>query len=81
MLENCALRAVEHTNINNIKNRVALIEKTPRIREDYLGVNTNGCREWTEHLNWCCGDKGDGREDIESRDRRDFMLIALGYKL
>ena len=82
-------RAIKGKDGNDIANRVAFIEKTPRvrIREDYLGVERGSyedgeeykTRRWPEHLDWCSGYKGDGPDDTESREWCDRMLTALGY--
>ncbi len=69
---------------NNIADRVAFIEKTPRIRiRPYsMGERMYGGRQWEDFLNWAERDwKGDGPEDQESRDWCDRVLVALGYEL
>lgn len=60
---------------NTVENRVAFIEKTPRIRirdtmEDYP--------DW---LNWASGFKGSGPTDPESIKWCDDALILFGYEL
>lgn len=84
-------RALEGTDGNEIANRVAFIEKTPRvrIREYRLGEDRGTYedggeyieRRWPEFLDWYCGPKGSGPNDSESRAWCDRMLIAMGYKL
>lgn len=87
-----AYRAIEGTDGNHVGNRVAFIEKTPRvrIRSYYLGTNTRWNdagdkvseeRQWPEHLDWCCGPKGSHHDDAESREWCDRMLVAMGYTL
>lgn len=77
---------------NEIANRVAFIEKTPRvrIRSYYLGTErawddagniVRETRRWPEFLDWYCVDKGSGPDDPESREWCDRMLIAMGYEL
>lgn len=90
--EGCAYRYVVGKDGTLAENRVAFIEKTPRIRirEDYLGSTLTWSdsgdvayreRQWPEWLDWCSGDKGDGPNDTESRAWCDGMLKALGYEL
>ena len=89
--DTCAYRHVVGKDGNLPENRVAMIEKTPRvrIRESYLGIEVvrydSGdqeiTRRWPEHLDWCSGYKGDGPNDAESRAWCDGMLKALGYQL
>lgn len=84
----CAVRVREGGNVDKIEDRVAFIEKTPRVR----------IREWhftPEHqdfLNWAQGPKGQGgggdpeKEALygfyqPSRDWCDAMLRLLGYEL
>jgi hypothetical protein len=75
-----------------IENRVAFVEKTPRvrIREYYLGTEkdwddagniVSETRRWPEFLDWAYGTKGDGKNDPESRAWCDRVLVALGYEL
>lgn len=87
----CAYRHFVGTDGNHAGNRVAMIEKTPRvrIREYHLGTEVvsydsgdqESIRRWPEHLDWCSGVKGDGPDDAESRAWCDGMLKALGYQL
>jgi len=80
----CATRVIAGSDPSNIANRVAFIEKTPRVR----------FRSFTERDdfgNWLEGDKGPGGGDpakdgtygfcAESRQWCDNQLILLGYKL
>ena len=89
--DNCAYRYILGTAQSNPENRVAFIEKTPRvrIRAAYLGTRRGTFedggeyveRQWEDFLNWCEGYKGDGPDDKESRAWCDGMLRALGYKV
>lgn len=86
----CAYRHIVGADPEDITQRVALIEKSPRvrIRPAWLRVSKSryedGCEyiveHWAEHLDWCYGSKGDGHDDEESRAWCDAMLKALGYK-
>lgn len=84
-----AMRFVEGTNPNEIKNRFAMIEKTPRVRIAPFEHNPNA-----DHWNWKQGPKGSGCScdedasvvmaygfDPESREWCDRELAALGYVL
>lgn len=87
--EHCTMRFVEGTDPNIIANRVAVIEKTPRIRvSPFDGDTTYDFRNWKQ------GPKGRGCSHDEdfakakaygfyppSRDWCDCELIALGYEL
>ncbi len=70
-----ATRIIEGGDVNNIADRVAFIEKTPRIRIRHYGM---GAAE-RDDLNWASGYKGDDGFDLESRQWCDRMLSALGY--
>lgn len=82
----CATRVLLNTNPNDPKNRVAVIEKTPRIR---LDKNTFGieqdilCVKFSDKDAWLYGPKGssDYGKDVNSRKWCDNMLILLGYTL
>lgn len=71
------------TDPDNVNSRVAVIEKTPRvrIRPFYLGQTSENGRNWPEFLDWSEGPKGNGPDDEASRAWCDKMLIALGYEL
>lgn len=76
-----AMRIKKGGDPDNIDDRVAFIEKTPRvrIREAFL---LSHMPEIMDFLNWCERDfKGDGPNDPESRAWCDTMLLALGYTL
>jgi len=87
-----AYRSLAGKDGNEIANRVAFIEKTPRVRiRDYhLGTERDWddagnivaeTRRWPEHLDWYCGYKGSGPDDPESREWCDRILVAMGYEL
>lgn len=64
-------------NIDNISDRVAFIEKTPRIR-----VRSDSLLNDRDFLNWASGPfKGDGPNDPESREWCDKALVLFGYEL
>lgn len=87
----CAFRHILGTDPDKMCNRVAFIEKTPRVR----------IRPWNEydgdrqdHLNWESGPKGSGCSceespeekeaygfDLSSRNWCDRKLTVLGYKV
>mgnify|MGYP003656018820 CR=1 FL=1 len=80
----CALRIIKNSDPEKIENRVAFIEKTPRIR---VGEFTNRDEDFK---NWEQGDKGSGGSgdhealgqygfDPDSRAWCDEELIKLGY--
>jgi len=81
-------RVIKGTNPNELKNRVAFIEKTPRVRD---AAYTNENDDWS---NWRQGDKGRGGAhgsnhekleqygfDLDSRKWCDEQLIIMGYIL
>jgi hypothetical protein len=73
----CSLRYIEGTDPKIVANRVAFIEKTPRIRD---GAFPAGNDEHNDSLNWHArGWKGDGGWDEDSQGWCDARLIALGY--
>jgi hypothetical protein len=89
--DDCSLRHVVGEDVDDVRYRVALIEKSPRvrIRAAHLGERNGRYedgepyteRQWPEHLDWCYGDKGDGPDDEDSKLWCDNMLRALGYQL
>ena len=86
----CAYRHIVGADPEDITKRVALIEKSPRvrIRSAFLRLDKGRYEDgeeytierWPEHLDWCYGDKGDGHADPESRQWCDAMLKLLGYE-
>lgn len=73
-----AFRARAGTDGSNVRDRLAFIEKTPRVRIRYPWANLDPLEDWK---NWAEGPKGDGPEDQDSRDWCDKMLRLLGYDL
>lgn len=76
-------------NPEHVADRVAFIEKTPRVRirgmhfVKYLTPNSND-ENWNQYdyLNWMEGSsKGDGPLDQDSKDWCDKVLVLLGYEL
>lgn len=71
-----ACRVLEGKDPEVIANRVAFIEKTPRVR---IRDERYQKEDW---LNWAARDwKGDGPDDEDSRKWCDDMLLLLGYEL
>lgn len=79
MQDHCSLRYVLGTDKEAIGNRVAFIEKTPRVRVAEFNGN------WAEDQNnWLQGPKGCAPEYGQyqpSRDWCDAQLIEMGYIL
>ncbi|PNG50335.1 MULTISPECIES: hypothetical protein [unclassified Variovorax] len=71
----CSMRCIEGTDINEVANRVAFIEKTPRVR------NAPFTDLHTDYRNWHPGSKGDDGWDAESQAWCDGLLLNLGYVL
>lgn len=72
----CSMRIIEGTDSRIIDNRVAFIEKTPRVR--VRSANFGDQDLW----NWAEGPfKGHGPTDPESMEWCDAMLKLLGYEL
>jgi hypothetical protein len=78
--EHCSIRCIANTD-TSLKNRVAFIEKSPRVRINPYDDN----KGWLEDSkNWEYGPKGDGQECGKyqpSRDWCDAKLIEMGYEL
>lgn len=72
----CATRIIEGTDVNKVENRVAFIEKHPRVRIAPFSD------ENTDSKNWLF-DRGTSERgfDKESREWCDQQLIKLGYTL
>ncbi len=85
-IDHCSTRVIEGTDPNVIKNRFALIEKTPRVRiktNQFCIEDKIGGREASEDI-WVYGKKGCGQlcgKDPESREWCDKMLVLLGHEL
>lgn len=72
--EECYMRILVGSNPNEIKNRIAFIEKTPRIRISWNNTE--------DYLNWKYGPKGSGDElglYEPSREWCDSELKLMGY--
>lgn len=83
----CAMRCIAGSDTSKVENRVAFIEKTPRVR-------TSPFTDWRhDHLCWEQGPKGSGGPDGHipeneyygfyppSREWCDRRLVELGYAL
>lgn len=71
-----AFRIVENGDPENIADRVAAIEKTPRVRISPFTSNGN------DFMNWLSADfKGGNHQSLESRKWCDEQLIRMGYIL
>lgn len=92
VLDDCLMRVLKGTDPENVSNRVAFIEKTPRVRiptnklskEIPYIDNYKGC-ESVEGNFWISGVKGDcydpeTLEDTQSLLWSDNMLTLLGYE-
>lgn len=71
--EYCSMRFLEGTDLNVVDNRVAFIEKTPRVR--FLPASLLS-EDW---LNWHQGWKGDDGWDEVAQGWCDTHLLAMGY--
>jgi hypothetical protein len=90
MHDGVAIITTDPGHPDDISKRLAVIEKTPRvrIRDAYHRLEvfeyndgTPGVRErWPEFLDWCQGQKGDGPEDEESRSWCERVLTAMEHK-
>lgn len=89
-LEDCSVRTLLGADPQRIESRVALVEKTPRVRirdahfREDVGYYEDGGRyveyRWDEHLDWATrGWKGEGPDDEEAKQWCDNMLAALGH--
>lgn len=82
------VRTIEGANPEKIETRVALIEKTPRVRirnaryRKDIGYYEDGGEyveyRWDEWLDWCQGPEGETIE--QSKEWCDKMLALLGYE-
>lgn len=85
----CAMRILEGSDPGQVANRVAFIEKTPRVRvRPFTDAGT-------DHLAWRSGPKGRGGRlggpnaevsgcygfDMDSRAWCDAELLAMGYEV
>jgi hypothetical protein len=69
----CSMRIIEGTDPEVVTNRVAFIEKTPRVR----ALNSfDGNDDWK---NWHQGWKGDDGWDPVAQGWCDTHLVTMGY--
>lgn len=73
-MDGFSVRVVVGGDANNIADRMAFIEDTPRIR---IAPYT----EKDDYKNWKNGNRGAGCQDIDSREWCDNELVELGYTL
>lgn len=69
----CAMRFIEGTDPNVIDNRVAFIEKTPRVRVQPASLLSEDWHNW--HAGW----KGEDGHCEVARGWCDQHLLAMGY--
>lgn len=71
----CAMRYILGTDKNQAENRVAFIEKTPRVRKSFAPCNW----EYDARMNWECGPKGNDEygKNLKSRQWCDDRLKEL----
>lgn len=88
MIEHCATRIIEGGDVTKVEDRIAFIEKTPRIRmlNDQFALESKNPYAGTEsvsHDAWVYGPKGSSEygEDQDSRDWCDEMLKLMGWNL
>lgn len=71
-----SFRAYINTDVSKVINRVAFIEKTPRVRTNFFWVDAAH-----DYINWKEGSKGEGPDDECSKQWCDEQLKLMGYKL
>lgn len=71
--DHCTMRFIEGTDPTQLENRVAFIEKTPRVR---IRPFDNNSADWK---NWHGGWKGDDGWDEVAQGWCDTHLVAMGY--
>ena len=86
--EYCCMRIVEGGDPNNIADRVAFIEKTPRVRFEAFVDIDNDWKKWRQGDKGCGGAWNSDHEalgqygyDPESRAWCDEELKKMGYEL
>ena len=83
----CAVRIIDGGDIKNIADRVALIEKTPRVRMAPFTDKATDAKNWLEGRKGPGGADGDKPENElygfypPSRAWADSELLALGYEV
>lgn len=86
MVKHCATRIKKGGDINNIQDRVAFIEKTPRVRVskfDYGVEAQNGIGVIGQQTDaWISGPKGSSDYGLDGKSREwcDEMLSLLGWE-
>lgn len=86
MLDHCSTRIVIGGDVEKVEDRVAFIEKSPRVRlsQDKFGIEIDkgygGCRMGKADA-WLYGPKGSSEygKDEDSRKWCDEMLVLLGW--
>lgn len=68
-----SLRFIKGTDPGNVANRVAVIEKTPRVRVKPCALDVE------DYRNWRSGCSGEGGWDAVSQGWCDTQLLAMGY--
>ncbi len=77
-----AMRTYVGADPGRVCNRVAFIEKTPRIRIRSGDMHPATKYDPEDHRNWAEGPfKGDGPQDPESRKWCDKALVLFGHEL
>lgn len=85
--DNCSFRIREGGNPNFIPDRVAFIEKTPRVRirpawgTTELEASRHIRPGAYDYLNWADGTKGSGPDSEASKAWCDAALKLFGYEL
>ena len=83
--DHASFRYISGTDPEDIANRVAFIEKTPRVRIASLPTGLSFVETmFADSGNWQNGPKGDGHlcgHYQPSRDWCDARLIEMGYEL
>jgi hypothetical protein len=74
----CTARVIEGGDPDKIADRVAFIEKTPRIR---IREAVQFGSDYPDFLNWAEGPRGLGPDDPEPQQWCDDMLKLLGYEV
>ncbi len=74
--DHCAMRFIEGTDPEDVANRVAFIEKTPRVRVQPYDTTVEWSKDWK---NWHGGWKGDDGHCEVARGWCDTHLQSLGY--
>ena len=78
----CAIRIVKGGKVDNVSDRVAFIEKSPRVRVNKNKLCMENSHTCATSDAWLYGGKGsnDYGRDIESRKWCDDMLKLLGWE-